>query len=162
MADVDYFLKIEGIEGESQDTKHKNEIDVLSWSWGESNVGSESFGGGGGSGKVHMEDFNFSMKTSKASPKLLKFCADGSHITKAVLTCRKAGKGQQEYLKITFNECLISGFHTGGSQGDIIPIDQISLNYDEINYEYFVQGADGTTTTTGPVGWNLKQNKAVP
>ena len=35
MAAVDYFLKFDGIKGESADVKHKDEIDVESWSWGE-------------------------------------------------------------------------------------------------------------------------------
>ncbi|HKX30802.1 MAG TPA: type VI secretion system tube protein Hcp, partial [Blastocatellia bacterium] len=107
MATTDYFLKLQGIDGESQDSKHKNEIDLLSWSWGETNMGKESFGGGGGAGKVQMQDFNFSMKASKASSKLLLACANGDHITQAILTCRKAGKEQQEYLKITFKQCLV-------------------------------------------------------
>ena len=71
MAAVDYFLKIDGIEGESQDHKHKNEIDVESWSWGETNSGTHAGGGGGGAGKVQMQDFHFVMKVNKATPKLM-------------------------------------------------------------------------------------------
>ena len=88
---VDYFLKIKGIEGESFDAKHKNEIDVLSWSWGETQSGSHAAGGGGGAGKVSMQDFSFVMKVNKASPKLLLACANGEHIPEATLVCRKAG-----------------------------------------------------------------------
>jgi type VI secretion system secreted protein Hcp len=68
MAAVDYFLKLDGIEGESKDDKHKNEIDVESWSWGETQTGASGFGGGGGAGKVSMQDFHFTMKMNKASP----------------------------------------------------------------------------------------------
>ena len=161
MAQTDYFLKIDGIDGESQDSKHKGEIDVLSWSWGESNMGSHATGAGGGAGKVQMQDFHFAMHASKASPKLLLHCANGEHIKKAILTCRKQGKEQQEYLVITFTDCLISSFQTGGSSGDVIPVDQISLNYAQINYEYKEQKADGTLGGAIPAGWNLKENKAV-
>src|SRR5262249_20296840 len=100
MAAVDYFLKIDGIDGESQDHKHKGEIDLLSWSWGEHQSGTHGAGGGGGAGKVSMGDFHFVMHINKASPKLMLACADGEHIRKAVLTCRKAGTEQQEFLKI--------------------------------------------------------------
>ena len=160
MATIDYFLKIDGIEGESQDSKHKAEIEVLSWSWGETNSGSEATGLGGGAGKVQMQDFHFTMQASKASPKLLLACANGQHIKKAVLTCRKAGKEQQEYLKITFTECMVSSFQTGGSAGEVIPVDQISLNYAQINYEYKEQKDDGTLGGAVPAGWNLKKNEA--
>lgn len=159
MATIDYFLKIDGVEGESQDSKHKNEIDVLSWSWGETNHGSESIGQGGGVGRVSMQDFHFTMRASKASPKLLQACASGLHIKKAVLVCRKAGKEQQEYLEITFSECIVSSFQTGGSAGDVIPVDQISLNYAEIVYKYKEQKPDGTLGGAVPAGWNIKKNE---
>lgn len=97
MAAVDYFLKLDGIKGESQDSKHKDEIDVESWSWGETQSGTHAGGGGGGAGKVSMQDFHFVMKVNKSSPKLLQACASGEHIKEALLTCRKAGKEQQEY-----------------------------------------------------------------
>lgn len=156
---VDYFLKIKDIEGESADSKHKNEIDIQSWSWGESQSGASSYGGGGGAGKVAMQDFNFTMTVNKASPKLLLACANGSHIKEALLTCRKAGKEQQEYLKVKFTDLLVSSFQTGGSSGAEVPVDQISLNFAKIEYEYYPQKADGTLDAKVPVHWDLKQNK---
>src|SRR5215472_15946713 len=99
MAVVDYFLKLDGIDGESSDAKHKNEIDVESWSWGQSQSGTSGHGtGGGGAGKVNMQDFHFVMKVNQASPKLMLACASGQHIKSGTLTCRKAGGEQQEYL----------------------------------------------------------------
>src|SRR5712692_175734 len=106
MAIADYFLKIEGTEGESADHKDKNEIHLESWSFGASQSGTMAFGGGGGAGKVSMQDFHFVMKVNKASPKLFLACATGEHIKKGVLTCRKAGKEQQEFLKITLSDLL--------------------------------------------------------
>jgi len=158
MAAVDYFLKLDGIEGESMDSKHKGEIDLESWSWGESQTGTFSAGGGGGAGKVAMQDFHFVMKVNKASPKLLLICANGQHIKKAVLTCRKAGKDQQEFLKITFTDLLVSSYQTGGSgHADILPTDQISLNFAKIEYEYKEQKADGSLGGTTKAGWDVKQ-----
>jgi len=159
MAQVDYFLKIKDIEGESADAKHKNEIDIESWSWGETNAGSHGYGGGGGAGKVTMQDFNFTMRVNKASPKLLLACANGQPFKEALLTCRKAGKEQQEYLKVKFTDLLVSSFQTGGSNGDVVPIDQISLNFSKIEYEYYPQKEDGTLGSKVPVHWNLKENK---
>lgn len=156
---VDYFLKLEGIEGESQDSKHKAEIDLESWSWGETNAGSHAYGSGGGAGKVDMHDFSFTMRVNKASPKLLLACANGSHIKTAMLTCRKAGKDQQEYLKIKFSDLLVSSFQTGGSSGDVVPVDQIAINFSKIEYEYAEQKSDGTLGTKVPVHWDLKTNK---
>src|SRR5262249_22133367 len=135
MALVDYFLKIEGIEGESKDAEHKGEIDILAVSWGAMQSGSFAYGGGGGSGKVHMQDFHFSMGPNKASPKLFLACATGQHIPKAVLTQRKAGKDQQEYLKITMSDLIVSSYVTNSSTsatGAPITVEQVSLNFSKI------------------------------
>jgi type VI secretion system secreted protein Hcp len=158
---VDYFLKIDGIDGESQDSKHKNEIQLESWSWGETQGGFMTAGGGGGAGKVSMQDFHFVMKVNKASPKLFSTCSDGSHIKKAVLVCRKAGKDQQEYLTWTFTDLLVSSYQTGGSAGDVVPTDQISLNFTQIEVEYKEQKQDGTLGPSVKAGWNVKTNAKV-
>jgi len=155
---VDYFLKIKGIEGESKDSKHTNEIDVLSFSWGETQTGTHAGGGGGGAGKVSMQDFHFVMKTNKASPKLLLACANGEHIPEAMMVCRKAGKDQQDFMKLKFYDLLVSSYQTGGSStGDEIPMDQISLNYAKIEYEYREQNADGTMQGPIKAGYDLKK-----
>jgi type VI secretion system secreted protein Hcp len=162
MAAVDYFLKLKGIDGESADGKHKGEIDVESWSWGESQSGTHVTGGGGGAGKVQMQDFHFVMRMNKATPKLMLACASGEHIPEALLTCRKAGKEQQEFLKIKFTDLLVSSYQTGGSNGsDVVPMDQISLNYSKIEFEYKEQKADGSLGGTEKAGWDVKKNQKV-
>jgi type VI secretion system secreted protein Hcp len=162
MAAVDYFLKLKGIDGESQDGKHKGEIDVESWSWGENQSGTGHQGGGSGAGKVNMQDFHFVMKVNKATPKLMLACASGEHIPEALLTCRKAGKDQQEFLKIKFTDILVSSFQTGGSgHSDVVPTDQISLNFAKIEFEYKEQKADGSLGGTEKAGWDAKKNQKV-
>jgi type VI secretion system secreted protein Hcp len=158
---VDYFLKIDGIDGESTDSKHKAEIDVESWSWGQTNSGDAAHRGGMGAGKVSMQDFHFVMRMNKATPKLMEVCATGEHIKKAVLTCRKAGKEQQEYLKVTMSDLVVSSYQTGGSSGDVVPTDQISLNFSKIEYEYKEQKADGTLGGAVKAGYDVKANKKV-
>jgi type VI secretion system secreted protein Hcp len=158
MAVADYFLKIDGVEGESQDKTHSNEIHLLSWSFGESNIGTSSAGGGSGAGKVQMADFHFTMNTCKASPKLFLACANGEHIKKGVLVCRKAGKDQQEYLKWTFSDLLISSFQTSGSGGsDNLPMDQVSFNFSKAEVEYKEQNIDGTLKGPVKAGYDLKK-----
>ena len=162
MASVDYFLKLDGIEGESHDSKHKNEIELESWSWGETQSGTGSHGGGGGAGKVSMQDFHFVMKINKASPKLFLACANGEHIKSATLVCRKAGKDQQEFLTIKLSDLLVSSYQTGGSgHSDVVPVDQISLNFSKFEIDYKPQKADGSLDSSVKAGWNVKENKNV-
>ncbi|HET9743028.1 MAG TPA: type VI secretion system tube protein Hcp [Terriglobales bacterium] len=158
---VDFFLKIDGIEGESADSKHKNEIDLVSWSFGASQGGTMAHGGGGGAGKVSMQDIHFVKSLDKSSPKLMLACANGEHIKKAVLIARKAGKDQQEYLKITLSDILISSFNTSGSGQGGHPVDEVSLNFAKIEMEYKEQKADGSLGGVVKTGYDLKQMKAV-
>ncbi len=155
---VDYFLKIDGIPGESTDKAHGKEIDVMSWSWGESNAGKHDSGGGGGAGKVNMQDFHFTMRVNKASPKLFLACASGQHIKEALLTCRKAGKDQQEYLKIKFTDLLVSSFNTGGSATTEVPVEQISFNFSKIEHSYAPQKPDGKLDSPVVHNWSVKTN----
>ncbi len=148
MAAVDYFLKIDGIQGESKDERHKDEIDIESFSWGETQSGTFGAGGGGGAGKVSVQDFHFSMLINKASPALFLACAQGNHIKNAILTCRKGGR--EEFLKVTMNDVLVSSFQTGGAEG-VVPTDQISLNFAMIEVEYKEQDA------TGKLGGSIKK-----
>ena len=157
---IDYFLKIDGISGESLDSKHKGEIDVESWSWGEANPTPPSgAGGGGGAGKVQIQDFNFTTSFSKASPSLMLACASGKHLKSAVLTARKAGKGQQEFLTFSLSDVLVSSYQTGGAEGEVIPADSVSLNFSKIQVEYKEQKADGSLGASIKAGWDVKKNK---
>jgi type VI secretion system secreted protein Hcp len=159
MAAVDYFLHIDGVEGESVDAKHKGWIDVDSWSWGETNSGPHAAGGGGGAAKVVMQDFHFVSRVSKASPKLFLACASGQHLKEAKLVARKAGQGQQEFLTWTFSDLLVSSYQTGGSEaGEALPLDQVSLNFTKIKVEYKAQKADGSLDAAITAGWNKKAN----
>ena len=162
MALVDYYLKIDGIDGESHDQKHKGEIEIDSFSWGQTQTGTAASNSGIGAGKVAMQDVSFVMRVNKASPKIALACANGDHINNAVLVCRKAGKDQQEFLKYTFSDILVSSYHTGGSQqSDLVPMDQFSLNFSKIECEYKEQKSDGTLGGTVKMGWDVKQHRSV-
>jgi type VI secretion system secreted protein Hcp len=158
MATVDYFLKVEGIPGESMDAKHKDEIQVLSYDFGENQAGTMPFGGGGGAGKVQMKDFHFRMNSNKATPKLFLACATGQHIKSAILTARKAGKDQLDYLKITFTDLIVSSYQINGDgHANSLPEDSVSFNFAEIHLEYKVQNPDGTMGPPVTVKYNLKE-----
>jgi type VI secretion system secreted protein Hcp len=161
MAAVDYFLKLNGIDGESSDDKHKNEIELESWSWGVTNSGTAHHATGAGAGKASFQDIHFTAKLNKASPKLMLACATGDHITEATLTCRKAGGDQQEYLTIKLNDVLVSSYQTGGSNGNIVPIDQFSLNFAKCEETYKQQDAEGAVGQPVKVGYNIAANKKV-
>jgi type VI secretion system secreted protein Hcp len=158
VAAIDYFLKLDGISGESRDSKHKGEIEVLSFSFGETHPGGAGFGGGGGAGKVQMSDFSFTARTSKASPQLFLSCAQGKHLKQAILTVRKAGGSQQEYLIIKLNDVLVSAYSLGSGDAESEPHDAFSLNFVKLSYDYKPQKADGSLDAPVHAGWDLSKN----
>jgi type VI secretion system secreted protein Hcp len=155
----DIFAKIGDIKGESLDDKHKDEVEVLSWSWGVSHSGSMAHGGGGGAGKASFNDFNFTHRIDKASPVLLKACATGQHIKEATITARKSGKGQQEYLIIKMNDVIITGVHPSGSGDEAATGENIALQFAKVDLEYRRQKADGTLEAGVHFKYDIKANK---
>jgi len=164
MAVTDFFLKLDGIKGESTDSKHKEELEIESFSWGATNSGSFSNapGAGGGTGKVNFQDVHFTKKADKSSADIMFHCASGKHIKQANLTVRKAGEDQQEYYKIKLTDVLVSSYQSGGSAGSsLIPTDQFSLNFAKIEFSYAPQDAKGKLGSPARAGWDLKSNKKV-
>jgi type VI secretion system secreted protein Hcp len=158
---VDYFLKLDGIPGESTDAKHKDEIDVLAFSWGVSHPKATGpGGGGGGAGKAVFEDLLVVAHTSKASPKLWLACASGQHIKSAILTCRKPGKAPFEFLKITLTDVLISSYEIDGSDEEL-PLDQVALAFAKVETVYTPQDPTGKAQPPVKAGWDVKQNKKI-
>jgi type VI secretion system secreted protein Hcp len=156
----DYLLEIDGIKGESQDSKHKETIEVESFSWGATQPGSFAAGGGGGAGKVAFQDLHFSSRVGKHSPLLVKACATGQHIKKAVLFVRKAGGDQHDYYLVTMEDLLVSSYQSGGSEGsNALPVDQFSLNFAKIEYKYAPQKPDGSLESPVVFKYDLKAAK---
>ena len=158
MAAVDYFLKLDGISGESTDETHKGEIDISSFRLGESNfvtVGSAA--AGQVSGKVAMQDIHFSMVVNKASPSLMLACATGKHISTGTLTARKAGDQGVEFLKVVLTDVLVSSFQTGGTN-DALPQDSFSLNFLKLELDYTPQDVTGALLPAVQVGFDVAAN----
>jgi type VI secretion system secreted protein Hcp len=157
----DAFLKLDGIPGESTDAKHKDEIEVLSFSWGVSNSGAVAHGGGGGAGKATFQDFSFMSRLQRSSPKIWLACATGEHIKSAVLTLRKAG-GEitgAEFYKVTLTDVLVSSFQESGSEGgDDVPFDSFSLNYAKIRTDYTLVNQKGSLGGTTSAEFDLSKN----
>jgi type VI secretion system secreted protein Hcp len=154
---VDVFLKLADVKGESKDDKHKDEIEVLSWSWGISNPVDARAGAGKGAGKANFHDLNFMHSVDKASPVLMKACTMGDHFKEATLTSRKAGKGQQEYLIVKLKEVFVSSVQPSGSSEH--PMESVSLVFGHIDLEYKPQKDDGSLDAGVHFIYDLLKNK---
>jgi type VI secretion system secreted protein Hcp len=161
MAAVDYYLKIDGVEGESTDEKHKGEVELESFSWGQTNSGTAGHGPGSGAGKVQAQDFHFVKKVDKTSPVLMAGCATGKHFKFFTLTSRKAGGKQEDYLIVKMEEAMVSSYNIGGANGsDVVPSEQVSINFSKISYSYKPQKADGSMGGAVEQKYDYSANKA--
>src|SRR4051812_15713662 len=140
---VDMFIKIGDLKGESRDKVHKEQIDVLAWSWGMSNSGSAHMGGGAGAGKANVQDVSFTKYIDKASPPLMLACCNGKHFSEATLYVRKAGEKPLEYLTLTLTEVMVTAVSTGGSGGEDRLTENVTLNFAKVKVNYVEQKPDG-------------------
>jgi type VI secretion system secreted protein Hcp len=135
---VSAFLKVDGVPGESTDDKHKDYIEVISWSFGETNSGTLAAGGGAGAGRVTMQNFKVTMRTNKASPKLFGACAKGEHLKEVQLEVCKSGGDKSKFLNIKLSDAIVSSFVNLGSSGttDVLPMEEIMFNFGKIEITY--------------------------
>jgi type VI secretion system secreted protein Hcp len=159
-AAVDYFLKIDGVEGESTDEGHKGEIEVLSWSWGVSNSGARAIGSGAGAGKANFQDISITKFLDKASPQLFLATASGKHYPTATLMAAADADrdGKQDYYVIKLTDVIVSSFQQSGASGGDKPTESISLNFAKIEIEYMPQKPDGSLDAPVKAGWDLAKN----
>ena len=157
---TDMFLKLGDIKGESRDQAHRDEIEISKWGWGMSQTGSMHTGGGGGAGKVNIENLAISKVMDKSSPNLMMACSTGKHYPEARLVVRKAGGSNAvEYLVITMKEVMVASYQTDAVTSSDVLTEVIGLNFATIEVSYQPQKADGGKDG-GAVkyGWNIRQN----
>jgi type VI secretion system secreted protein Hcp len=153
------FIKIGNIKGESIDKGgHKEEIDVLAWSWGLSQSGSFHQGSGGGAGKVSVQDLSFTKYVDAGTTALVLAACKGTAYDSALLTVRKAGDKPLEYIKITLTNVLVSSVSTGGSGGEDRLTENVSLNFQKFKVEYTKQAEKGGKDATSEAVWDIAGN----
>jgi type VI secretion system secreted protein Hcp len=155
------FLSVSGarngqITGEAHDEKHKNEVEVLAWSWGMQ--GKQSLGGGGATGKATLRELKIVKRVDKASTALMKALRTNEEIKEAILTVRKAGKTPLEYLtiKIEGGRIIALDIDTESGAGPGL-IERVSFSFNKISIVYTPQGQDGN-----PLGKTVFEDEWTP
>lgn len=155
----DILLKIDGIDGESQDKTHSKAIQVMHWEWTVSQASNMHSGSGGGAGKASFSELEFKHEIDRASPNLFLYCALGKHIAKAELIMRKAGGNPLEYLRITMNDVLITKVNPSADAH--YGVEVVGLSFAKVRQEYVVQNAQGGSAGAVTAGFDIKANQAL-
>ena len=153
------FAKLGTIKGESLDSKHKDEVEVLSWSWGVSQTGTTGTGTGAATGRANFNDFIFTHRIDKASPGLLRACATGEIIKEATITERKAGKSQQEFLIIKMNDVIVTSVALASPEDTSATSENVGLRFAKVELEYKPQKADGSLDAGVFFKYDIKASK---
>jgi type VI secretion system secreted protein Hcp len=149
---AEYFLKLDGIAGESADAKHKDEIELVSFSCGVTQQLVTEGSGGASAGRAQFKDFEFTKKVDKASPQIFLATVSGKHIKEASLSVRRAAKVALEYLKIKFTDVIVTSYLQAG--GADAPQEVIAFDFRQIQLEQ----SSGEAATPVQIGWNLAEN----
>ena len=158
---VDIFLELSNnIKGESQDTTHKDTMDVLAWSWNMTNSGTTHMGGGGGGGKVNVGDLAVTKYVDLASNDLMRKCCDGTHIESGTLTVRKSGgTAPVEYFVMKIENIMVTSYQTGGSKDGLDRIQEnLMLNFRKFHITYTTQDEAGIAGASQGYGWEIAEN----
>jgi type VI secretion system secreted protein Hcp len=160
----DTFLKLNGIDGECTDDKHKNWIEVLSFSCGVSQPLGQSRSGGGGAGgqRCDHSDFSIVKTLDKASPKLFLYTCNGTHIPDVTVALHRATGDKQKYMEYKMEDVLVTGIRPGGSSqgGEPLPLEEVSFNYGKITWTYTATDhKTGKAAGDVPAWWSVVENK---
>jgi type VI secretion system secreted protein Hcp len=160
MAQADFFLKIDGIKGESKDHTHPDEIQLIAVNMGVANSGKGGYGSGSGSGKADVQDITLSKYVDKSTPNLYKYCFQGKAVGDAKITLRKAGGDSPvEYLVLKLTEVFVSSVSTSGHDGAGLATESVALNFAKIEITYTIQDALGTAGASTPITIDVKANQ---
>lgn len=156
----DMFLKIDGIEGESVDKAHRNEIDVLAWSFGGSQSGDTQTGARRGAGKTDIQDLSITKWIDSATPKLMETMVSGRHYENATLTLRRAGArgNQAEYFVMIMEDVIVTSVSMAGSGGEDRMTEDITLKFARFHISYRPTKADGSAGVAVEVKWDISKN----
>ncbi len=159
---IEMFLKLDGIDGESTDAKHKNEIEILSYHWGVSQQGSPTGAASSrAAGRAAFDELRLAAHMQKSSPKLFLACASGKQIKTGVLTVRKPGPKKFEFLKLSFEGLIVSSFEQGAHEDEVggVPLEEIGLRFGKIRIDYTQHSATGAAGGVTEAEWDLKTGR---
>jgi type VI secretion system secreted protein Hcp len=156
---VNMFLKLDGVAGEATQKGHKDELEVLSFSWGLAHPAQIAHTDRRRAGRVQVSDINFMMRSGKASPTLMLACATGRHLKEGLFVIEKAGEVPFAFYKVTITDVLVSSFQASGSSET--PMESFSLNFRTLKFEETAQDAKGGAGATVEAAFDFARNRAL-
>ena len=162
----DAFMKIADAPGECTDDKHKEWVEITSYTHTIHQPASATASSAGGAAAERVEHGTLDVThfMDKASPKLFEFCCTGKHVKEVTLELCRAGGDKFKYMEIKLEAVIVSRITVNASSGGgtNFPTETLSFSYGKITETYFQQKrADGSGGGQVQAGWDLMLNKKV-
>lgn len=158
----DAYLKIDGVNGESEDERHRNWIEVqgVLYAVHQPRADAISTAGGHTTGRADLYPITFTKLADLASPVLLQTCAAGKTLPKAYFEFMRAdGDGKPiPYFKIELENLIIASITPDSGEGGIIA-ERVQLAYAKIKWHYLKQSIRGGTQGNTQGGWDCTAHK---
>jgi type VI secretion system secreted protein Hcp len=160
---IEIFMKLDGIEGESQKKGAEDWIEIFSFSNGASNPSSVAFGTGSGAGKVDLSSLSLQKQLDKSSPKLFLNCCNGTHIANGQMVVRESSGSDttQTYFQYDMTEVFIDSISWGGAANGGKPSESLSVSCKSLQVTYTPQSTDGSLGSKIVTGWNVTTNSKI-
>lgn len=126
-AAADMFLKIDGVEGESQVAGHEGEIDILSFGFNVFDPGGDS---------ECTEGMTISKFVDRSTAPIVDALASRRPFSEAVLFVTLAGDPPREYFKLTMTDIFVTSYKVGGAGGEERLVDVMRLIFAAMKGEY--------------------------
>lgn len=157
---AEMFLKLDDIDGESLDSVHGGEIEIINWQWENTNVVKWDINQGGQSTRVNVGELTVTKFCDKASVTLQQNCVTGKHIKNGTITCRKNDGDQKvEYLVVKLTDIMISKVHWDGDGSDQQLKEQIGLSFAQFRIDYKLQNDTGSPSGAKSYQFNVQKQQ---
>jgi type VI secretion system secreted protein Hcp len=155
------FIKFDGVDGECNDKDHKGWTDLLSMSWGLHKAGAGATGQTRRRGVATVEDVNVSKEFDKSSPKLAEAVLSGKVFPKVEIhNTATYGDARATFLKYELKNALVTSFNTSAAGGgDAVPLDNFSINFEEVKQTYAEYDNKGSKKGEVQMGWKVEEGE---
>ncbi len=156
---LDFYVQIDGIDGQSNDKGHSKWIEAIAFSHGaKQQIASERATSVAGRGV--FEEFAFVHEVDKATPKIQQFCMSGQKIDKVKIEVCSAVAGiQTPVYEVTLEQVKIIGAHIEAGAGEQPPVvERVSLAAGKATWKATAIKPDGSKDGAVEANFNQIEN----
>jgi type VI secretion system secreted protein Hcp len=156
------YIKFDGVDGEAKDKDHQAWSDLATFGQSIHQPGGGATGATRRRGDVIMDDLSCSKELDKASPKIAESICKGKVFPKVEihLTASTTDAGRVTYYAYEMKNVQVTSYNVGGSgQAEDVPVEDFSLNFEEIKVTYTENDSKGKKKGNVEYSWKVEEGE---